>query len=150
MGRRSRDRKSWRPAVRSEDFLCEKKGIHDPEPHQSGQGSGAREIHAERLPGRDPVHVPGGGPVKRVVDYPRIYDSAKLAALPNDEYRAEYVWLLGIAGPNGSFEWCERRLWAAAYAPMRDKTLEDLRRYLEAFLAAGLLVKGVQAGKTWW
>ena len=87
--------------------------------------------------------------MKRVVDYPRIYDSAKLAALPNDEYRAEYVWLLGIAGPNGSFEWCERRLWAAAYAPMRDKTLENLSRYLEAFLAAGLLVKWEQDGKTW-
>ena len=87
--------------------------------------------------------------MKRVVDYPGIYDSATLAALPNDEYRAEYVWLLGIAGPNGSFEWCERRLWAAAYAPVRDKTVEDLSRYLQAFLDAGLLLKWVQDGKMW-
>ena len=87
--------------------------------------------------------------MKRLVDYPRIYDSAKLAGLPADEYRAEYVWLLGLAGPNGSFEWCVRRLWAATYAPMRDKTSEDLRRYLDAFLAAGLLVKWEQDGKTW-
>jgi hypothetical protein len=87
--------------------------------------------------------------VKRVVDYPRIYDSGRLAALPSDEYRAEYVWLLGIAGPNGSFEWCERRLWAATYAPIRDKTVEDLSRYLQAFRDAGLLLKWEQDGKTW-
>ena len=87
--------------------------------------------------------------MKRVVDYPRLYDSAKLAALPSDDLRAEYVWLLGMAGPNGSFEWSERRLWAAAYAPVRDKTAADLGRYLQAFLDAGLLVKWDQDGKTW-
>ena len=87
--------------------------------------------------------------MKRVVDYPRLYDSAKLAALPSDDLRAEYVWLLGMAGPNGSFEWSERRLWAAAYASVRDKTTADLGRYLQAFLDAGLLVKWEQDGKTW-
>ena len=87
--------------------------------------------------------------MKRIVDYPRLYDSSKLAALPSDELRAEYAWLLGIAGPNGSFEWSERRLWAAVYAPVRDKTLEDLNRYLQAFLDVGLLVKWHQDGKEW-
>ena len=87
--------------------------------------------------------------MKRLVDYPRLYDSTKLAALPTDELRAEYVWLLGIAGPNGSFEWCERNLWAAAYASVRERSLEDLSRYLQAFLDAGLLLKWEQGGKTW-
>ena len=87
--------------------------------------------------------------MKRLVDYPRLYDSTKLAALPTDELRAEYVWLLGIAGPNGSFEWCERNLWAAAYASVRERSLEDLSRYLQAFLDAGLLLKWEQDGKTW-
>jgi hypothetical protein len=87
--------------------------------------------------------------MKRVVDYPRIYDSAKLAGLPSDELRAEYAWLLGIAGPNGSFEWSERRIWAAAYAPTRDNTPADVSRYLHAFLAAQLLLRWEQDGKTW-
>jgi hypothetical protein len=87
--------------------------------------------------------------MKRVVDYPRLYDSAKLASLPSDELRGEYAWMLGIAGPNGSFEWSERRIWAAAYAPLRDKTIADIGGYLRAFLAAGLLVKWDQDGKTW-
>jgi hypothetical protein len=87
--------------------------------------------------------------MKRSVDYPRLYDSTTLAALPSDELRAEYVWLLGIVGPNGSFEWSERSLWAATYAPVRDKTLTDLSRYLQAFLDAGLLVKWDAVGKTW-
>lgn len=85
--------------------------------------------------------------MKRLVDYPRLYDSTKLAALSTDELRTEYVWLLGIAGPNGSFEWCERNLWAAAYASVRERSLEDLSRYLQAFVDAGLLLKWEQDGK---
>ena len=88
-------------------------------------------------------------PMKRVIDYPRIYDSAKLGALPSDELRTEYLWLLGIAGPNGSFEWSERRLWATAYAGVRDKTQAEVAGYLQSFLDAGLLVKWEQDGKTW-
>ena len=87
--------------------------------------------------------------MKRVVDYPRLYDSAKLASLSSDELRVEYGWLLGIAGPNGSFEWSERRIWAAAYAPVRDKSAADVGRYLKAYLDAGLLLKWEQDGKTW-
>ena len=87
--------------------------------------------------------------MKRLVDYPRLYDSTKLTSLPSDELRTEYVWLLGIAGPNGSFEWCERSIWAAAYASVRERSREDLSRYLQAFLDAGLLLKWEQDGKTW-
>ncbi len=88
--------------------------------------------------------------MKRLVDYPRLYDSTKLASLASDELRTEYVWLLGIAGPNGSFEWCERSIWATAYASVREKSREDLSRYLQAFLDAGLLLKWEQDGKSCW
>jgi hypothetical protein len=87
--------------------------------------------------------------MKRVVDFPRLYDSAKLASLQSDELRAEYLWLLGIVGPHGSFEWSVRRLWAAAYAPIREKTESQVAEYLEAFLVAGLLIRWDQDGKTW-
>ncbi len=87
--------------------------------------------------------------MKRVVDYDRLYDSRKLESLP-DELRTEYSWLLGIAGPNGSFDWSVRRIWAAAYTPIRaSKTVEDVGRYLDAFLEAGLLLRWEQDGKTW-
>src|ERR1039457_6709047 len=86
--------------------------------------------------------------MKRLIDYERVYDSGKLESLP-DNLRPEYLWLLGIAGPNGSFEWSERRIGPAAYAPIRDKTAADLGGYLQAFLDAGLLLKWEQDGKTW-
>ena len=87
--------------------------------------------------------------MKRIVDYPRLYDSAKLAALPSEELRVEYCWLLGIVGPNGSYEWCPRRVWAAAYAPIRERTVSEVAAYLDALLKAGLLVKWEQDSKTW-
>jgi hypothetical protein len=87
--------------------------------------------------------------MKRLIDFERIYDSGKLESLGSDELRLEYLWMHGIAGPNGSFEWSQRRIWAAAYAPIRDKTPDDVGRFLQEFLDAGLLLRWEQDGKTW-
>jgi hypothetical protein len=89
--------------------------------------------------------------MRRLVDFPSLYSSDKIASLPSDELRAEYLWLLGVAGPHGAFEYTPRSLFAAAYAPTRDKSLADVQRYLEAFEAAGLLFcwNDEATGKAW-
>jgi hypothetical protein len=86
---------------------------------------------------------------KRVVDGDALWRSRKLLLVP-PEYRGEYANLLPLADVNGSFECDPTSIWADVYSYNRANiTVANVTAMLDAFEAAGMLVRWKQEGKTW-
>ena len=85
----------------------------------------------------------------RVVDGDAIYLSGKVKAL-KPEHRAEYSYLIPLAEANGGFEADPDRIWAKAYAYLRDGTNPGwVRDLLEDFKSVDLLRTWSENGKVW-
>ena len=85
----------------------------------------------------------------RVVDGDAIYLSGKVKKL-KPEYRAEYSYLIPLAEANGVFDVDPARIWATAYAYLRDgidpEWVEELLADLER---VDLLRTWTEGGKRW-
>ena len=86
---------------------------------------------------------------KRVVDGDALWRSRKLLLVPV-EYRGEYANLVPLADVNGSFECDPTSVWADVYSFNRQNVSPtDVAAMLDAFEAAGMLIRWKQEGKTW-
>jgi hypothetical protein len=86
---------------------------------------------------------------KRVIDGDALWRSRKLLLVPA-EYRGEYANLLPLADVNGSFECDAASVYSDVYSYNRTTiTPVDVTVMLEAFEAAGMLVRWKQEGKIW-
>jgi len=85
----------------------------------------------------------------RVVDGDAIYLSGRVKAL-KPEHRAEYSYLIPMAEANGVFDADPDRIWATAYAYLRDGISPGwVRDLLEDFKRVDLLRTWTENGKVW-
>lgn len=85
----------------------------------------------------------------RVVDGDSLYLSKKVKRL-NKEHRAEYSYLIPLAEANGVFDADPDRIWAVAYAYLRDGIDPGwVRELLADFEKQDLLRTWGEGGKTW-
>lgn len=72
--------------------------------------------------------------------YDRIWESDKLARCSRNAALA-YPWILLVADDHGRFEYRPRRIWTRVFGSREDVTQTDVTKWLEEYIAVGLLVR---------